>query len=95
MPNGVLIRSLIFKMIHLKIGKPAHAFEQGVEAKGDIMLINYKQHKSIFVNNAHLQPNIAVFARMCKQSNILIQICGLRNTFTEEVIPSADIMMVY
>lgn len=82
-------------MIHLKLGKPSHNFTHGVEIKDNIMLTNYKQHKSIFVNNAHLQPNIAVFARLCKKSNIMVSICGLRNTFTEEIIPDADIMMVY
>lgn len=95
MPHGVLIPYYLFRMIHLRIGKPSHEFERGVEVKDDIMLTNYRQYKSIFVNNAHLHPNIAVFARLCKKSNIMISICGLRNKYTEEIIPDADIMMVY
>jgi len=81
-------------MIHLKIGKPSHPFN-GVEAKGDIMLLNYKQQRVLYVNNAHLQPNIAVFARLCKKNNVLINVCGLRNQYTEEVMHDADTITVY
>ncbi len=85
-------------MIHLKIGKPSHPFTRigyTLEVKEDLMMIHYKQYHSIIVNNAHKYPNLAVFARLCKQSNILINICGLRNKYTEEVLQDADVMMVY
>lgn len=81
-------------MIRVKLGVPSYNFRHDgytLETQGDIMLINYKPYNTIIVNKAHEQPNIAVFARLCKRSNIHIKICGLLNKYTEQLLPDVDV----
>jgi len=80
-------------MIHVLLGRKAYEWPRvgrTLLAEGDIMLLNYQGYDTIIVNNAHTQPNIAVFARLCSRRNIRVMVGGLVNKYTMELAGFAD-----
>lgn len=86
-------------MICVKVGKPSHDWSdhmtaapgmRTVELKKDIMLHQVYNHDAFIINNAHNQPNICLFANLCKEKNKVVFICGNINTYTKELLDIAD-----
>jgi len=80
-------------MIHVKVGTP-HTDTEGrtleiIEV--DPMLVNYKQFDTIIINDGHEQPNLKVFANLCKKSNTRLLVSGHQSTTLEELRDIADI----
>ena len=83
-------------MIHVRVGKESYQWKtlgKTLYVLDDIMLVNYKQYDTIVVNNAHLYPNLKVFAGLCKAANINLKIGGLLNENTETVLEIADMFV--
>lgn len=56
----------------------------------DIMLHNIHNYDTYIVNKAHLQPNICVFASLCKKHGKQLFICGKVNNYTKDLLDVAD-----
>lgn len=54
------------------------------------MLCNVQQCDAYVVNYAHKQPNIGLFAKLCKEKNKLVLISGEINKLTKDLLDIAD-----
>lgn len=86
-------------MIHVKVGKPSYSWSEElvpglrvteVGANTDIMLQHVYNQDAFMINNAHMQPNICLFAKLCKEKNKLVLICGNINLHTRGLLDIAD-----
>ena len=80
-------------MIHVRIGKESYKWNtlgRTLYVLDDLMLVNYKQYDTIVVNNAHVYPNLKVFANLCKVANVQLLVGGLLNLNTEALLYISD-----
>ena len=56
----------------------------------EIMLFDMNRYDTYIVNDAHKQPNIRVFAVLCKQKNKQLLVGGMINPFTKDLLDMAD-----
>ena len=86
-------------MIHVKVGKSYVSWSEELvpglrvtelSSNTDIMLQNISNYDAFVINNAHLQPNIGLFAKLCKEKNKMVCICGKINTHTKALLDIAD-----
>ena len=86
-------------MICVKVGKPSHDWSdyfaaapgmRTVELKKDIMLQQIYNQDAFIINNAHNHPNICLFAKLCKEKDKVVFICGNINSYTKDLLDIAD-----
>ncbi len=85
-------------MIRVKVGTPIYRWLEedipGIRIHNitdtSIMLCNVANYDAFIVNKAHEQPNICLFAKLCKEKNKLVLICGEINNLTKDLLEIAD-----
>ncbi len=85
-------------MIRVKVNTSHYVWNQNVmlghclhvSRRSNILLYNIYNYDTIIVNHAHNEPNISVFAALCKQKGKQILISGLVNQYTKDLIDIAD-----
>ena len=56
----------------------------------NILLYNIYKYDTVIVNFAHEEPNICVFAALCKEKEKQVLVAGLMNDFTRNLLDMAD-----